>query len=49
MALNAGAAIYVAGLADNMTSGIAKARQVIADGSASKKLASLVQKTNSFK
>jgi anthranilate phosphoribosyltransferase len=38
VALNSGAAIYVAGLADSLQAGIDKALQVIADGSARKKL-----------
>ena len=49
VALNAGAAIYVAGLAKNMEAGVAKALSVMADGSAKQKLAALVQMTNSFK
>ncbi|MFV1984332.1 MAG: anthranilate phosphoribosyltransferase [Thiohalomonadales bacterium] len=36
--LNSGAAIYVAGLSDSLKSGIEKAKQVIDDGSAMKKL-----------
>lgn len=47
--LNAGAALYVAGLADNLQSGVDKARAVILDGSAQSKLDALVQKTASFK
>jgi anthranilate phosphoribosyltransferase len=42
VALNAGAAIYVAGLAENLESGIQKAFAVLADGSA-------YQKFNAFK
>lgn len=42
VALNAGAAIYVAGLADSLQAGVDKALQVIADGSARKKLDELV-------
>lgn len=38
VALNSGAAIYVAGLADSLQAGVDKALQVIADGSARKKL-----------
>lgn len=40
--LNAGAAIYAADLADSLAQGISKARQVIADGDAMKKLDALV-------
>ena len=43
VALNAGAAIYAAGLADDMSQGIAKAKEHIADGSARNKLAALVK------
>ncbi|RTZ63878.1 MAG: anthranilate phosphoribosyltransferase [Aquificaceae bacterium] len=46
VALNAGAAIYVAGLADSHQAGIDKALDVIASGQASEKLAALVAKTN---
>ena len=46
VALNAGAAIYVAGLADSHQAGINKALEVIASGQASEKLAALVTKTN---
>ncbi|MBE9515496.1 MAG: anthranilate phosphoribosyltransferase [Proteobacteria bacterium] len=42
VALNAGAAIYVAGLADSIQAGVDKALTVIAEGSASKKLDELV-------
>jgi anthranilate phosphoribosyltransferase len=41
--LNAGAAIYVSGVADSMQSGINKAREVIDNGSAKKKLEQLVK------
>ncbi|MNV59655.1 Anthranilate phosphoribosyltransferase [compost metagenome] len=34
VALNAGAALYVAGVADSIADGLARARAVIADGSA---------------
>lgn len=44
--LNAGAAIYVAGLADSHQSGIELARRAIADGSARTVLTNLVNKTN---
>jgi anthranilate phosphoribosyltransferase len=46
--LNAGAAIYVAGLADSVTSGINKARDVIASGAAQQKLNELATLTQSF-
>ena len=45
---NAGAAIYVAGLAADLSSGIAKAAQVIDSGKAAEKLADLVAATQSF-
>jgi len=47
--LNAGAAIYVAGLADSHEAGIEKAKQVIDSGEALKKLNDLVALTSSFK
>ncbi len=40
--LNAGAAIYVSGVANSLQAGIEKAREVIANGSAAKKLDALV-------
>jgi len=43
--LNAGAAIYTAGLADNIKDGIETAKQVIANGEAAKKLDDLVEFT----
>ncbi len=46
--LNAGAAIYVAGLADSLAQGVEKAGQVIAEGLASKTLQQLIEKTNDF-
>lgn len=46
--LNAGAAIYVAGLADSLAAGIDKARAVIDGGDAAAKLQALVQFSNSF-
>jgi anthranilate phosphoribosyltransferase len=42
VALNAGAAIYVAGLADSHRAGVAKALELIADGSAARVLERLV-------
>lgn len=47
--LNAGAAIYVSGLAGTLEDGVAKADQVIASGAAKKKLEQLVALSNSFK
>ncbi|MBI3187971.1 MAG: anthranilate phosphoribosyltransferase [Gammaproteobacteria bacterium] len=41
--LNAGAAIYVSGLANSLADGIEKAKAVIADGSALQKMLALVQ------
>ncbi len=41
--LNAGAALYVAGLAESLGGGVDRARQVIADGAAGRKLDELVQ------
>ncbi|MBI1887187.1 MAG: anthranilate phosphoribosyltransferase [Nitrosomonadales bacterium] len=46
--LNAGAAIYVAGLAATLKDGIAKADQVIASGAAKNKLRQLIQASNQF-
>jgi anthranilate phosphoribosyltransferase len=46
--LNAGAAIYTAGIAGTLESGITRARQVIENGSARDKLAQLVKLTSSF-
>ncbi len=48
VALNAGAAIYVAGLADSLAEGINKALEVIASGSAKQTFARLVEVSNSF-
>ena len=45
--MNAGAAIYVSGIADSLEEGISKARSAIAEGKASRVLAQLVTKTNS--
>jgi anthranilate phosphoribosyltransferase len=47
--LNAGAAIYVAGLADSIEQGLDKARAVIANGAARQKLEDLVKLSNEFK
>jgi anthranilate phosphoribosyltransferase len=46
--LNAGAAIYVAGLTDDIAAGVARARQVISGGEAAKRLDALVALSNSF-
>lgn len=48
VALNAGAAIYVAGLASDLAGGVARAQAVIADGTARAKLDQLVGRTQSF-
>jgi len=47
--LNAGAAIYVAGLTATLKEGVAKADQVIGSGAAKAKLDQLVALSNSFK
>jgi anthranilate phosphoribosyltransferase len=47
--LNAGAAIYVAGLADSLEAGVEKAGQVIANGAAKARLDQLIALSNSFK
>jgi anthranilate phosphoribosyltransferase len=44
--LNAGAAIYAAGLTDSLADGVSKAQQVIASGSVAEKLDQLVAMTN---
>jgi len=46
--LNAGAAIYAAGLADSLEAGIKQAAEVIASGKAAEKLDALVSLTKSF-
>ena len=43
--LNAGASIYVAGLANTLAEGVERASQVIAEGKAAEKLQELVAKT----
>lgn len=45
---NSGAAIYVAGLADSLAAGIAKAEEVIANGQAAAKLEQLVTLSNNL-
>lgn len=47
--LNAGAAIYAAGLSDSLADGVVKAQSVIAQGLVAAKLDQLVEKTNAFK
>jgi anthranilate phosphoribosyltransferase len=47
--LNAGAAIYVAGLTKTLEDGVLKADQVIASGAAKSKLNELIALSNSFK
>jgi anthranilate phosphoribosyltransferase len=47
--LNAGAAIYVAGLASTLADGVTKAGEVIASGSAKRKLDQLVEVSNRVK
>ncbi|MFZ2162552.1 MAG: anthranilate phosphoribosyltransferase [Sideroxyarcus sp.] len=44
--LNAGAAIYAAGVADTLANGVKKAAEVVASGAAKDKLAQLVQVSN---
>ncbi|MEE9327498.1 MAG: anthranilate phosphoribosyltransferase [Cocleimonas sp.] len=48
VALNAGAAIYVAGLTASHNAGIERALEVIASGAARKKLLQLINESNSF-
>ena len=48
VALNAGAAIYAAGLADSLATGIKKAQQVLTSGAGAAKLEELVKLSNSF-
>ena len=49
VAVNAGAAIYVSGLADSLESGVEKARAVLASGRARRKLDELIEFSNRFK
>lgn len=49
VALNAGAAIYVAGIVDSLAEGVARAKAAIASGEAYAKLNALVTLSNSFK
>ena len=46
VSLNAGAAIYVSGLADSLVSGVEKAQEVIASGEVANKLEELISATN---
>jgi anthranilate phosphoribosyltransferase len=46
--LNAGAAIYAAGVADSLSAGVERAGEALADGSARDTLASLIRVTNAF-
>ncbi len=46
--LNAGAAIYAAGLTASLTEGVKKAQDVIASGTVAEKLEQLIVKTNSY-
>jgi anthranilate phosphoribosyltransferase len=48
VALNAGAAIYACGLAEELEQGVQRALQVIADGAAADKLEQLVNMSNGF-
>ena len=48
VALNAGAAIYVSGVCDSIRDGVDRAHEVIADGSAWRRLQKLAALTNSF-
>ncbi len=48
VALNAGAAIYVSGVADTLQAGVDKARKAIADGGAKAKFAKLIAVSSSF-
>ena len=45
LALNAGAALYVAGVADSIADGLARARAVLADGSARSRMEQYVAAT----
>jgi len=48
VALNSGAAIYIAGIANTHEQGVKKALEIIANGSAAKKLDALVECSNSL-
>ena len=47
--LNAGAAIYAAGLTSSLAEGVSKAQDIIASGSVNEKLEQLIHKTNAVK
>jgi len=47
--LNAGAAIYVAGLADTLVAGVDKAREALASGAAKRTFAELIDVSNRFR
>ena len=47
--LNAGAAIYVAGLEPSYAQGVARARKVLAEGLVSQKLNQFIEQTQTFK
>lgn len=49
VAFNAGAAIYVSGLTSSLQNGIDKAKEILADGSASQKLKEYIKISNSYK
>jgi len=46
--LNAGAAIFAAGLSESLAGGVEKAQQVVASGEAKQKLLQLVEQSNSY-
>jgi len=48
VALNAGAAIYAAGIADSLQAGVDAAKQAIASGAAKQKFKDLIELSNSF-
>jgi anthranilate phosphoribosyltransferase len=49
VSLNAGAAIYAAGLTSSLSEGVKKAQDVISAGAVNEKLEQLISKTNSYK
>jgi len=46
--LNAGAAIYVSGVADSLDSGVEMARRALSSGAARRKFQQLIEMSNSF-
>lgn len=48
IALNAGASIYVAGLADSYQAGVEQARMMLSQGQAQQKFNAFIEKTNAF-